>query len=380
MRLIKILGAAVIAAAFIGASSASATQTTGLCNENTESLSTCGSPTTTAHLVSTEPLLHSSIVDVTCASSLAKVSLLASGKPQLAHIEELTWTGCKRHSGANCEVKTPSLGSLTILKLSTTDAHVQSTGGTAVFVKCGFFIRCVYVGVPTFLLQGSPADLKIETAVEGTTEHAESWCPKTSIFLALYTSLSNVYIRSATSEPTLQSTGLCNEGSIELSCPISKLTQTVHGTATAPLLHSTFADVKCSSSLVKATVLGLGAAPNPQVAHLEELWWTGCETHSGTKCDVVTFLVGLFNISKLSATDAHVKSKGGTEVLVQCGALIDCVYAGEPTLLAEGSPADLKVSVTVKPSTAHTEEANCPLTPATFVALYTSLSNVYIRS
>jgi hypothetical protein len=171
------------------------------------------------------------------------------------------------------------------------------------------------------------------------------------------------------------STALCNEASEALACPGAQLTTTLHGTASEPLLHTSIVNVKCTSSLAKISVLGLG---NPQSGHLEELTWTGCKTHGGTNCTVTTLLKGLLNGLKLSTTHAHIESDGNTAVLVKCGESLHCIYAGKPTLLAEGSPADLKANTTVTEVAAHGEKFICPNT-STWLALYTNLSNVYIR-
>lgn len=200
VRYLKMFGLAAIAAvaamAFIGASSASATQSTQICNEPSGTLACpAGKATTTLHGVATEPLLHSSLVNVKCESSLVKASLLALGNPQVAHLEELTWTGCKTHGGANCTVTTLLKGLFNILKLSTTDAHAKSTGGTVVLVECGIFIHCSYGGEPTLLAEGSPADLKANTVVTSAVGHPSFFCPETSTWLALYKSLTNIYIR-----------------------------------------------------------------------------------------------------------------------------------------------------------------------------------------
>jgi hypothetical protein len=172
------------------------------------------------------------------------------------------------------------------------------------------------------------------------------------------------------------STAICNEFSETLSCPGSQLTTTVHGTAGEPLLDTSILDIKCTSSLFKASLLGLG---NPQSAHLEELTWTSCKTHGGTNCKVTTLLKGLFNILKLIPSFADVTSLGGTAVSVKCGESMDCLYAGETTLLAEGGPADLKANSWVFTTSGHGAGSFCP-SSSTFLALYTSLNNLYVRS
>jgi hypothetical protein len=192
---------AIAATVLIGTATATATEPTALCKSSEEEKLTCeASPSnlvTEIHATATEPLLHTNVVDVKCTSSLAQASVLALGKPQIAHLKELTWTSCKTHGGTNCTVTTLLLGLIEISKLSTTDAHVKSTGGTAVLVKCGELIHCVYAGEPVLLAEGSPADLKANTTVVETKTHGEKLlCPNTSTWLALYKSLEEVWIRS----------------------------------------------------------------------------------------------------------------------------------------------------------------------------------------
>jgi hypothetical protein len=96
---------------------------------------------------------------------------------------------------------------------------------------------------------------------------------------------------------------------------------------------------------------------------------------------VKTLLKGLFNILKLSTKDAHVTSDGGTVVQVQCGAFINCSYGGKPVLLAEDATgsagAVLKASTVVNADAVH-PHGLCPAT-STWLALYTSLTPIYIR-
>jgi hypothetical protein len=207
MRFIRIFSITAItvaaATASISVATATATQSTGLCKSNVEVLA-CSNLATEIHAVAEEPLLHTSIVDVKCKESLARATVLTLATPQVLHLSELTWKSCKTHGGTNCTVATLLLGLLTALKLNTTDAHVQSTGGTAVLVSCGEFIHCVYAGEPVLLAEGAPADLKANTTVNGVATHGEKlFCPSTSTWLALYglqalsisISVSDVYIR-----------------------------------------------------------------------------------------------------------------------------------------------------------------------------------------
>jgi hypothetical protein len=205
VRPIKMFGltaiAVVAAMAFIGVSSASATLSTQICTVPDTANLKCLTAATTVHGIATEPLLDSSLVNVKCESSLAKASLLGLGNPQVAHIEDLTWTGCKTHGGTNCTVTTNLKGLLLILKLSLSDAHVESHG-TTVTVKCGELINCSYGNLPVLLAlsttETAAATLHASTTVTRDTAHSGAFCPSSSTWLALYTSLTGepLYIES----------------------------------------------------------------------------------------------------------------------------------------------------------------------------------------
>jgi hypothetical protein len=205
MRSIRPFGiltvAAVAAMALVGASSAAATQSTALCNVN-ESPCAAANGTTSVHLIATNPLLHTSSIDLKCESSLLKASILALGNPQVLHLEELTWIGCKSHGGTSCNVSTVLKGLINILKLSSTDAHWKFIGGNTVWlVECGAFIHCSYGGEPTYLLLSAElpthtGTLHANTTVTASNDHDSFFCPSTSTWLALYESLSDVWISS----------------------------------------------------------------------------------------------------------------------------------------------------------------------------------------
>jgi hypothetical protein len=195
--------AAVAAMAFLGAGTATATNSTHLCKKPAQADLKCptGEAATEVHGIATEPLLDSSAVNVKCESSLAKATLGVLGSPQIALITDLTWTNCKTHGGTNCTVTTLLKGLLKILKLSSSDAHVTGVPadanhtGTTVLVECGVFIHCSYEATASTTLLALPltgsevAILHAKTAVTASTTHDSFFCPKTSEWLALYASL-----------------------------------------------------------------------------------------------------------------------------------------------------------------------------------------------
>jgi hypothetical protein len=204
MRLIKHFGlvasTVVAAMAFIAASSASATEWTHLCR-STKPILLCNEPAFTIHLVATGPLLDSSLVNIKCESSLLKATLLDLGKPQIGHITDLTYTGCKTHGGTNCTVETLLKGLLLFLKLNLNDAHVEYHG-TTLRIHCGELVDCAYGNLPTLLAlsttETAVATVHANTTVTKDTVHSGAFCPSSSTWLALYTSLTGepLYIES----------------------------------------------------------------------------------------------------------------------------------------------------------------------------------------
>jgi hypothetical protein len=167
-----------------------------------------------------------------------------------------------------------------------------------------------------------------------------------------------------------------------LKCPDGELTTSIHATASNPLLHSSIIDVLCASSLISATVLALGTAPNPQIGHTTALTWTSCHRHSGAACTVTTILEGLLLLLKTKEDQADLQSHLNA-VRVQCGALIDCTYEGLPTLVALSATKTTKgmshANTPVDKSAKNHPKSFCPNT-STWLALYESLTNVWIRS
>jgi hypothetical protein len=206
VRLMKMLGLAAIAAvaamAFIGAPSASATESTLLCKTTPEAgelKCPTGQQVTTIHAEATGPLLSTSLASVLCASSLVKVSVLGLGTApnrQLGHIEELTWNTCHRHSGQSCTVTNLLLGLVHALKLSLSVVDVSVTG-TSVRVQCGILIDCTFKAGPETEFEGLPltshtagATLHANAeAVERDNNHHVGICPATATWTALYTAL-----------------------------------------------------------------------------------------------------------------------------------------------------------------------------------------------
>ncbi|HEU4682602.1 MAG TPA: hypothetical protein VFS51_12680, partial [Gemmatimonadales bacterium] len=125
MRSIKMLGLAAVAAvaamAFVGVSSAMATNT-ALCTESGVLVCPAGK-VYTGHIegLAVNPVLLGTIFGIqgtiSCEHSKILGNALGLGNPQVTHIESITFTGnCKTSLGASCTVKSTTLGLVNLLK------------------------------------------------------------------------------------------------------------------------------------------------------------------------------------------------------------------------------------------------------------------------
>jgi hypothetical protein len=173
-------------------------ESTWLCKNNLGTVTECSEPVTELHGVASNLTLLSSAIEIICEGSLIKATVLGLGTPQISHLTELTWTGCKTSSGTACEWKTVKLGLFDILKLSSTDAHVTWLG-TEINIHCGFFINCTYGGEPVYL--ALPAELPKTAGLLHAnklelTKTGGSFCPELSFWDVLYEWLTDTYLKS----------------------------------------------------------------------------------------------------------------------------------------------------------------------------------------
>lgn len=209
MRLVKMLGLAVVSAiaamAFVGASSALATQNTALCKID-ETPCSAENRWTELHAIAVNPtLLVPNQPNITCNESLAKATVLGLGtapNAQIAHLTALTWTHCLRNEVV-CEVETRLLGLFKILRTAVGLAEVASEG-TTVLVKCGAFIHCSYKTPAASRLHGLGAELPTHAGllsaeafkVEKDNAHPVIICPNEAFWDAKYQPLEDVFITS----------------------------------------------------------------------------------------------------------------------------------------------------------------------------------------
>jgi len=202
VKLIKMFGltavAAVVAMAFVGASSAMATNTV-LCTVN-EDPCLEKNWAKSIHMVTTaKPKLLSSIGTIECASSLGEGTLGKLGLPQVATLTALTWAAPCALGKTACTVTTESLGTMNILK---TGANVGTADpeGTTIHVECGALINCKYTGKPGATLSVTGAGGGSNGILEANKLKVEKlgsgFCPSTAEWDAKYEPLTAVYVSS----------------------------------------------------------------------------------------------------------------------------------------------------------------------------------------
>lgn len=194
VRLIKMFGLAMLAAiasmAFLGASSASANQSTTLCKINQLPCAAANQwpkGTLIDGLTVGTALLLSSIVNVHChGTANGSITSAALANPLVGSLTP-KFTNCKTSGGEGCTV-TSSAGTMLLLKTAK-ELAIATIHNVLARVQCGFFIDCSYVsnGVTLDALSlksGVPALLhanEIELENEGGF-----LCPDESFWDALY--------------------------------------------------------------------------------------------------------------------------------------------------------------------------------------------------
>jgi hypothetical protein len=205
---IKMLGLAALAAlmamAFVGASSAMA-EATELCglDPGTGSTESCGGyQEAITHVHETtetgQPgLLLSSVVEIKCTVLFLGDTVAGTSAPQEIK-GKFTYSGCETASGSSCTVTETSAES-TIKVLKTAHELGEATGSGEVNAHCGFFINCTYNGeglnghaLGPLLSTSTNGQVRIE---EQTTHKVSgSLCPETAKLDLLTTPLEPVYL------------------------------------------------------------------------------------------------------------------------------------------------------------------------------------------
>ena len=195
MKSIKMFGLAALAAlmamAFVGASSAMAGNTQ-LCSSEA-----CGTAVTHVHettLSGAKATLLSSVINVTC-DVLCLGDTLGLGAPLIIH-GDFTYTNCNNGNCTVTEVSSDAL--IEVLRLS--HETVDVTGEGEVNVHCGFFINCTYNGEG---LEGSAKGPLLSTESNGDvsisgqeTSLVSGFCPEHAFLDIKTTPLSATYIKT----------------------------------------------------------------------------------------------------------------------------------------------------------------------------------------
>jgi len=196
VRLMKMFGlaalAAVAAMAFVGVTSASATNTV-LCKANEL---TCEATNKIEHAtvtgLSTNATLLSSLATVLCDHSIVSGKVLLLANPLVGHIEKITFTICEEDTfGTECTVTTNNAGLLKLLKTGANAGSLTAEGAEALVSCPEIGLHCNY-GNPTTSLavagsQGTALAVITATKVKLPEIGNKFFCPNESFWDATYT-------------------------------------------------------------------------------------------------------------------------------------------------------------------------------------------------
>jgi hypothetical protein len=200
MRLIKMFGlaamAAVSAMAFVGATSASATNTQ-LCTAYTGLLCGAGNGATSVHtvLVPGTVLLILGVIDVLCLGFLMEATPLGLGNPQSFHSLSQSFTGCgTSNTHNNCTVTIPA-GQQPLLNLLKVGLDIGVLTGTSgqLRVVCGNIgLDCLYDLAGTEFEVGGGELVANETIA--TELGGKFFCPDEAVKDAWLETLGDAYV------------------------------------------------------------------------------------------------------------------------------------------------------------------------------------------
>jgi hypothetical protein len=197
MRYIKVFClAVVVVAALTTAPTAMATGSTSLCRGNEEP---CPAMKQYAaiHAIALNPVIKTSVNEITCEKSLLSATLLALGTPQIGHIQELTWTNCEEGEEEPCEVISLAVGLIDFLKIAAALATARLLN-TQYLIECEETpFDCIYGGEPVFHALGAalPGHAGLISANELTMPKVGGFlCPVNNKYTANYEFLEDVFI------------------------------------------------------------------------------------------------------------------------------------------------------------------------------------------
>jgi len=393
MRLIKVLGlaglTAVVAMAFVGASSATATGITAACKTK-EAICPESQLVHTIHLSNTEGSTISilnKIANILCLGVLAKTISLQVGIPQKINTESFSFTGCGTSAAhKNCAVEFKGLPSFTLLKEKPNLGVLTATKGK-LLVQCegeGFSnINCTYdtkdlefnaegalhqAGTGHGMVTASNAPLSPEVETEE--------CPKEAKLDLLLEPSEHVYIGGIGN----QNTALCKVH--EEPCKEANLIKSIHTFTEVPLLKVKYSgtsySIICAQSLAKASVGELGS---PQEIAIEELEWTGCKV-GAEACTIKSIENGVLSLYKIGLNVGEATS---SENIIEASCTnpnFTCVFSSEPKLRIEGAGhtagAGNGMFESNEPELENVE-GNCE-GPGFLYGLYEPLTSIYVVS
>ncbi|HEX6753337.1 MAG TPA: hypothetical protein VF093_07115 [Solirubrobacterales bacterium] len=349
MRLVKMLGlaalTALVAMAFVGASSATATGTTALCKGN-EKVCSEGNLVETFHLLNKEGTalnLLSEFVNALCLGLLANTKSLHVGIPQKINSETITFTGCGTSAAHNnCTIEFKKVPTFTLLKTAENLGLLTAANGELLF-KCTVLgitkIDCTYdtsgleFGVEGALHQTGTGHGMVTAASVPLAKGSGAKCPeKPSTLEFLLEPLEHAYVAGVGN----QSTALCKVH--QEPCQESNLVTSLHTETKNPLVIVEYLGTKyytfCEKSLATASVGELGA---PQEITIEELTWTKCITTGGQSCTIKSLENAVLYLYKIGLNVGEATSSKN-EIEVDCpNPGFNCVFASEPKLRIEGA-------------------------------------------
>jgi hypothetical protein len=198
VKAIKMIGLAALTAlmamAFVGATSASATT---LCNTDTEP---CGSATTEVHETSVgKAVLLTSIGNTECNVLFKSTSVGEGGGATQSVTGNFTYTNCVLGGSACTATEENGPVKITVEKTGAETSNI--TGEGLVHVVCSGFIDCSYNGTGLHgtgkgPLVATQANGEVTLSEQETTKEAGGFlCPKTSLLDITTTPLVKTYIK-----------------------------------------------------------------------------------------------------------------------------------------------------------------------------------------
>ncbi len=325
--------AAVAAMAFIGAGSASATDTELCLNHEPPEL-ICDERAEFVEMLGAGVLLADP-VDLLCLHIFVAAEPLELDDPQLVHVDALEFNNCgNKASHSNCTVEVTELPLTLLLKTGLDQGTLTGDNGLAL-LDCqnidifGIDIECTYDGTGLELAVGAQHLTADDTPV--TEVGSDFLCPDDPTLDMLLAS------GESESPPPVEKTTLCKTHTIP--CAEKDQVKSIDLTTTkAPVLYNPVANIECASSLTAATVL---APAEPQKLDVTTLSWKECHTQGAAEnCTVTTSSLPTIDLDATALNLGNAQTLG-LEIEVDCLILdlieLDCTFDSDVTLGVEGA-------------------------------------------